>query len=190
MKIEKLDNLRLIVSLTDEDMKAFKIDNQEFNWPDSHSKSAINDLLSIAKEETGFFSINNKLMIEFFPKSIGCVILFTLLGKSIKKRRIYKIKGSGEPFIYCFKDLEDLLCALKQLVLFPNHISESYVIHYNKKYFMILYTKIGLIPASSIILSEYGNLYGYGKIKAARVLEFGKVIVKGDAIRKIGTYLN
>lgn len=190
MKIEKIDNTRLIVSLTDEDMKAFNIENNSVEWSDNSAKIAIDSILKIAQEETGFIITNHKLMIEFFPKDPGCVILFTLLGKFEKKRKIYRIKGSGEPFIYCFDTLEDLLGALKQLIRVQNHIAESCIIYYHQKYFMVLYTLLGLVPASSTILSEYGNLYGYGKIKAAKVLEFGKIIVSNDAIKKMGSYLN
>lgn len=185
MKIEKLDDMRLIISLTEKDMKAFKIDNQNFDWSNDSSKSVIDKLLSDAKEQTGFVVDKHRLMIEFFPNGAGCVIMFTLLSKGSKKRKIYKIKGSGEPFIYYFVTLEDLFCALNQLSKIQNYISESQIVYYDKKYFIILYTHVGLTPSSSMILSEYGILYGYGKIKAARVCEFGKTIATKDAISQI-----
>ena len=187
--MDRIDETRLLVSLTGEDMKAFDLEYDQFLWTDKHSKIVVRNLLDIAKKETGFYFEGKKLMIEVIPKASGCVLLFTLLDKEEKKRKVYKIKRKEEPSIYVFSDIENVLLTLERLTAIKNHVLKNALIQYGNKYFMVIYTEYGLIPQVASVLGEYGDFCANGKIVAAKLFECGNVIEENNAIDIIGSCL-
>ena len=190
MVVELIDKTRLLIILDGTDMLAFDFTFDDFFWEDPHSKQIVKDLLEIAKERTGFSADDKKLMIEAIPQGDGCMILFTLLpSKKDGKRKTYKIKNSGEPFVYVFENSDNLLNAVEKLFNMSNSSYDSQLLFYKNKYYLIINASNGLPPPMSILLSEYGNLKGKGKRTFARISEYGKTIIDKNAIQKIGSYL-
>ena len=61
---------------------------------------------------------------------------------------------------------------------------------YEKNYYSILYFKNATIPDfEKIVLTEYAIFVGKGWTIAAKILEFGKEIVKDNAILNFGKFL-
>ena len=189
MTIDRIDDTRLLISLTEEDLQSFGLRFDQILWSDSRTKVVIRSLLALAKAETGFSVESHRVMIEVIPKLEGCLILFTLLDKRERERKKYKIKSMGEPFIYIFETAEDLLSALERIYAISSHIEDSKLLEYKNRYYLVLYTKSGLIPSVSVILSEYGNKAGCGKVAAAKIAEYGTVVAEHRAIETIGLYL-
>lgn len=189
MTIDKIDDKKLLISLTDDDMQAFDLRFNQFLWSDIHSRLVISNLLSLAKAETGFHIDKNRLMIEVIPKLDGCMVFFTVLGnKAATARKRFRIKTNADPLIYVFDDFENIIRAVAQLRTAKKNIFNSRVLRYKDKYFLILYTKTLLSTADSMALKEYSKFNYQGKIATSRISEYGTVMINEQAVEKIGEY--
>lgn len=190
LNISKIDDIRLLISLANEDMQAFDLRFDQFLWSDRKSRNIIRELLEIAEEKTGFSVENKRLMIEAVPINDGCAILFTLLSDKLKlARKKFRVKNKHEPLIYEFNSAGDLLDAISKLIPLNTNIRLSTVIEFQKKYYLIMYTNGGITSAVSVILSEYGKWKGAGKINESKLMEYGKIVSKEYAIEQIGEYM-
>lgn len=189
LTIELLDDRRLLIALAAEDMQTYGLSFEKLFWKDNKSRDAIKDLLEFAEQKTGFSVKGKRLKIETIPQSKGCVMLFTLItNEDVEKRKIFKIKGTGEPFVYEFENAEDLLCAIERIFNKTKSIKDSRLLGYNRKYYLSIYTDTGLSPHASVLLSEYGRLKGNGHRLVSRIGECGTIIVPKNAIQVIGKY--
>lgn len=190
MNISKIDDIRLLISLANEDMQEFDLRFDQFLWSDKKSRNIIRELLEIAEEKTGFSVENKRLMIEAVPINDGCAILFTLLSDKLKlARKKFRVKNKHEPLVYEFNSAGDLLDVVNKLLPLNSNIRLSTVIEIQRKYYLIIYTNVGVTSAVSVILSEYGKWKGSGKISESRLMEYGKVLSKDNAIEQIGKYM-
>ena len=93
MILDKIDEKRLLIALSSEDMDFLDITFNQLDWKNDYSREIIKNLLAKAESEIGFSSSNKKLLIEAIPQSNGCFVIITLLSNKINKsRKIYKIK--------------------------------------------------------------------------------------------------
>lgn len=192
MILEKIDETRLLIALSDEDMKSLDISFKELDWTDDYSRKVIKKLLHRAKNETGFSTDENKLMIEAIPQLNGCFVLVTLLAQKSHDnipRKFYKIKNNSRPFIFSFKNSENLICAVERLYNLQNKFIENKIIKYKNQYFFILYLNGFISSRLLAILSEYGVLIGKDLVTAAKINERGKIIAENNAINQLGQYL-
>ena len=191
MILEKIDDTRLLIALSDEDMKSMDLSFKKLNWTDDTSRKVIKKLLYRAKKETGFSTDDNKLMIEAIPQSNGCFVLVTLLAQKSHDnlpRKFYKIKRDFKPFIFSFKNSEHLLCAIERIYKLQDKFLKNKIIFFKDQYFLILYLRGFISSRISAILSEYSVLAGKDPVTAAKIDECGELIAD-DAINQIGKHL-
>lgn len=184
--LEKIDETRLLIGLTGEDMDLLDLTFSQLNWKDDYSREVIWKLLSRAKKEIGFMTDDRQLMIEAIPQQDGCVVLITLLAKLNRERKIFKIKENKKPYVFSFKSSEDLIRAIERLYDNECKFIRSTVLEYNEKYYIILYIQGSVSTKLQAVVSEYGELIGKDFIVAAQISEQGRIIAKNNAIEKIG----
>lgn len=188
MILEKIDETRLLIGLTGEDMELLDLTFNELNWKDEYSREVIWKLLSRARKEIGFSVDDKQLMIEAIPQTDGCFVIITLLSKLNGNRRIFKIKESKKPFVFSFKSSENLIRAIERLYDKESKFIRSTVLEYNEKYYIIIYVQGPMATKLQAIVSEYGELVGKDRVVAAQINEQGRLIAKNNAIEKIGRY--
>lgn len=189
MTIERVDDKRLIISLSEEDMKIFDITFKKFDWSNDFSKNLINQLLALAKEETGFSTENKKMMIDLLPQNGGCIIFVTTISKVTKeKRKIYKIKKSRGPFIFVFKNIENVINAIDKIRNISIMDFKNKLVEYENCYFLILCPCVCLPTQLKSIFNEYGKLCGEGLIKNSIITEWGNTVIPENAMKVIYQY--
>lgn len=191
MILDKIDEKRLLIALSHEDMDFLDISFKKLDWKNNYSREIIKNILARAESEIGFSSSNKKLLIEAIPQSNGCFVLITLLSnkKNNKSRKIYKIKNQIKPFTFFFKNSDSLLAFIERIYNKKFNFINSSIIEFNNSYYVILYFNGSISSNLLAIISEYGQLVGRNSIVAARVLEKGNVIIKDNAVIKFGKYL-
>ena len=191
MILDKIDEKRLLIALSHEDMDFLDISFKQLDWKNDYSREIIKNILARAESEIGFSSSNKQLLIEAIPQTNGCFVLITLLSnkKNNKSRKIYKIKNQSKPFTFFFKNSDSLLAFIERIYNKNFNFINSSIIEFNNSYYVILYINGSISSNLLAIISEYGQLVGRTSIVAARVLEKGNVIIKDNAVRKFGKYL-
>ncbi len=190
MILDKIDDKRLLIALSSEDMDLLDITFKQLNWKNDHSKEIIKDLLVRAENEIGFSADTNKFLIESIPAPNGCLILITLLSNTPNKpRKIYKIKSNIKPFVFLFNDCESLLQAIERIYGNGFVFNDSSLVEFKNLYYIVLYLTGSISSRLHAIISEYGEFVGKNNVIAARIFEKGNVIIKSNAVEKLGKYL-
>lgn len=190
MILDKIDEKRLLIALSSEDMDFLDITFNQLDWKNDYSREIIKNLLARAESEIGFSSSNKKLLIEAIPQSNGCFVIITLLSNKIKKsRKTYKIKNNSKPFTFFFKDSDSLFALVERIYNKSSSFVNSSIIELNNSYYIIFYANGSISSNMMAVISEYGELSGKDSIVAARVFEKGNVIVKNRAVEEFGKYL-
>lgn len=192
MILDKIDEKRLLIALSNEDMNFLDITFNQLHWKNDYSREIIKSLLAKAESEIGFASDNKKLLIEAIPQSDGCFVLITLLSNKVNNsRKNYKIKNNFNPFIFFFKDADSIFALIERIYYNDKDFNfvDSSIIEFKNSYYVIFFINGSISSNMSAIISEYGNFVGKDTILAARIFEKGNVIVKNKAIEKFGKYL-
>ena len=190
MILDKIDEKRLLIALSNEDMDLLDITFKQLDWKNDYSREIIKNLLIRAEHEIGFSSDNSKLLIEAIPQTSGCFVLITLLSNKLKRpRKTYKIKNDAKPYIFHFKDVEDLFSAIERIYENQPYFSDSTVIEASESYYAVLYVNNSFSSKIQAIISEYGDLVGKSNLLVSRLFEKGNVIFENHAVEAIGKYL-
>ena len=115
MILELVDESRLLIILSPEDMEDYQLTFDSLDWQNGHSRSVIKEFLRIACRQKGFCPGDSRLLIEAVPDEEGCVLLVTMLPEEKAKRKVYRIKEnqpSLTPFLFRFDQAENLLAAV------------------------------------------------------------------------------
>ena len=118
MILELVDESRLLIILSPEDMEDYQLTFDSLDWQNGHSRSVIKEFLRIACRQKGFCPGDSRLLIEAVPDEEGCVLLVTMLPEEKAKRKVYRIKEnqpSLTPFLFRFDQAENLLAAVDRV---------------------------------------------------------------------------
>ena len=196
MKIEKIteNKIRIILSLSD--LEEEHIDLHSFMSNSAESQALFCSLLSKAEKEVGFHTKDYKLMIEAIAIPEGNFILtITRLPEKEQSKRQVKIKRKTSTVneglvIYSFNSFDDYCEFCKYLSL---HLkSENYLklkkvslCLYNSKYYLCIHinkSNLPIVKAINCEISEFGNSVNNPDLFERKLLEYGKVIFKTNAI--------
>lgn len=190
MILDKIDEKRLLIALSREDMDFLDLTFNQLHWKNDYSREIIKNLLLKAESEVGFASSDKKLLIEAIPQSSGCFVIVTLLSNEISKpRKIYKIKDNSKPFTFFFNDVDSLFALIERIYNKSLSFTDSSILELNNSYYMIFYVNGPISSRLLAIISEYGKLVGSDAVFAARVFEKSNVLVKNHAVEEFGKYL-
>ena len=196
MKIEKLTENKIRITLNLNDLEEEHIDLHSFMSNSPESQALFYNLLSQAEKEVGFYTKDYKLMIEAIAVPEGNFILtITRLPEKEQSKRQVKIKRKTSTVneglvIYSFNSFDDYCEFCKYLSL---HLkSESYLklkkvslCLYNSKYYLCIHINKSNLPIVNTInceISEFGNSVNNPDLFERKLLEYGKVIFKTNAI--------
>lgn len=114
LKIEKLNEDKIRITLNMEDLKEKNIDFHSFMADPIESQSVVMDMLDVAEKEIGFVTKDYKITIEALATSAGTFVLTVTRDKSSAppKKKVHIKRKSvdlNKPIaIYSFDSFEDL----------------------------------------------------------------------------------
>lgn len=191
MKIEKLNENKLKITLSSEDLKARNIDIQSFIYNSPESQDLFWDVMREAEKEYGFNVDESMVYVEAAATTSG---VFTLtvtktansLNQSSLKPRLrkqnYKLKRKSvntplDNSIYKFTSFDDICDFCKNSNI--DDITDTTLYELNSEYYLF----VSNVPTSNIL--EYATRERNTDIFIAKLSEYGKKIIEKDALKII-----
>ena len=184
MKIEQIDNSRILISLCDKELQKFSVTFESLDFSESHSRSVIREIIQNASAQTGIDMSNKKILIEALKYEHGCILLLTLS----KKRKTYHVKFYGNSDIFIFNSAESLLSCIKALYNIQNDKFFSSVFLYNQNYYLVIKSSSPLKSKYSHTIREFCISSKHNSLFNSFLLEHGKILISNNAVQHIGKY--
>lgn len=198
MKIEKITDNKIRIILNLDDLKAKNIDLHSLMSNSIESQSLFVDMLDEAERKVGFYTKDAKIMIEAIATSEGLfVFTITKVEEDVPKRKNLRIKRKTanpniKKAIYKFESFDEYceFCSYisNDSVLF-NGLRElaknSSLYLYENTYYLVMsdinldFANLGGFYAA---ISEFAKLVGNDDGLESKLLEYGKPIMKRNAI--------
>lgn len=189
MILEQIDEKRLLIALSHDDMNILDLTFKQLSWKNEYSRQIIKKILLRAESEIGFSVGNNQMMIEAIPQNSGCVVLVTVLPHKKTDRKIFKIKETVHPYLFKFCSIENLFCAIERIFKNKSASLKSSIFECNKSYFLLIYSNGNLPFYAKSILTEYCDIIAQNDVSVSELIERGKLIAKNNSIEVIGKSL-
>lgn len=200
MKLEKLNDNKIRITLNSEDLKENDIDFHTFMSNPIESQELFFSVLDRAEKELGFVTDDYKIMVEALAMSNGNFILTvtriepekgkgTYRKKKINIRRKTSITDESKA-IYCFSSFDEF-CSfcnfLNNNILknINNFVSSISLYEYNKKYYLVLtdlHMNANLLKSFCSSITEFANFVDHANLFETKLLEYGILIMKDNAI--------
>ena len=188
--------LCLKIHLSKYEIKKYFNGYNRINIEDPTAQKTINMLFNIAVNISNF-EITRKRLIEVFPTpSGGCILKFTSdplpfqieKNNNRKNLKLKNKKGKNNPYIFCFKNFENLISVVEKL--YKNHITQKYLsslFKFKNKFFLKIIIPIHDIK-TGILISEFSEYSNKGTIAESLITEYTNLIIENNAIEILGTY--
>ena len=211
MKIERISENQLKLTLTKDDLKERDIKLEDLITPSEKTQKLFHDIMEQALEEEDFVSENTPLMVEAAPMGAdGIMIIVTkvnnkegkhkgpadLLQQAQETRRWKKKpldtlehteEKNSDILIYSFSALDDVIRV--SLRLDGGFKGESGVYKNEGKYFLVLQSDTYTTEESSadleLILKEYGQKHISTPLAKYYLLEHGETIIAEKAVKAL-----
>lgn len=209
MKIEKLNENKVRITLNLEDLKDRNIDYQSFMARPIETQDIFFDMLDIAEQEVGFQINDSRFAIEVIALKDGRFI-FTITkyeehGKAIpstektvslqprtKKAPVHIKRKSASvnttKTIYSFNSSDDLcgfslvLCKSKSAQEIRKFAKNASVLEYNSRFYLVLSdidTKSSVFSFFTSVISEFASMVEHPELFEAKLTEYGNCIISG-----------
>ena len=170
MDLIYINDHKLKIILSEGDMKKYSLDSGDIDYDDKETRGILWNILSEAKESTGFDTDGGRIFIQLYPsKEGGCEMYVTKLGgpsHSKDNDNLTQKKGSEgkRECAYSFESLNALLSVCRRLSSL-GYSEKSSVWNLQNKYYLILNEpeENAYIP-----LSECSFIREYGKSESLR----------------------
>ena len=196
MKIEKLAEDKIKITITIDDLQARNIDLYSFVYNSPESQDLFWDVMNEAEKEYGFNVDDSMIYVEASTSGSGNFTFIVTKTKekpvvkfntSKQTRDVIKLKRKKIPYfikngLYKFESFDDVCSFCKAADI--NSILDTKLYSYNDNY----YLKAGMMPATSIL--EYADIEKTSALMEARLLEYGNVIIENDVINTINNFFN
>ena len=159
-----VNDSKLKIMMGREDMREYEIDGDDIDYENPRIRRAFWRILDVAKEECGFDSAGDKILIQYYPAKDGCEIFVTKLGL-ISQGAERTIAKSGKVAMletkkraYKFSDYKSLLGALRMIK--PEECERAPQIFKddNGEYYILTEERISASRAKEIsYVAEYGT---------------------------------
>ena len=185
MKIEKLSDSKIKLTVTFEDMERLGVKLEHFIEDTPQAREFFKQIMKRAEDETGFCAENAHLMIEAMPvKSNGIVFFVTNLDTHVFQNKKPRVRAKAVTenksiFIYEFEYFDDICDFVK--IAAPLQ-SGGAIYSLNGKYYLISDSEI------SPLIFEYGRRTVKEYITPIYLSEHGTCIIEKDAISTIEKY--
>lgn len=173
MELILINESKLKVMLTPEDMRRFDISCDTIDYDNTETRRAFWSILDEAKYRTGFDAASDRVFIQVYPsKEGGCEMYITKLGgfggdetdnPDIKKCFPKRSPARVRTVVYRFEKLEPLLAVCAKL----RHMgylgkSSAYAARQKSVYYLVITEKTGYL--GSFGMGEYAFVAEYGQI--------------------------
>ena len=201
MKIEKLNEDKIRITLDINDLKENNIDFHSFMSNSLDSQSIFLDMLEKAEEEVGFTTRDYRIMIEALATSEGNFILTVTrmapdLDKETMKKKKVKIRRKSVAInkdiaVYEFNSFDDVCdfsssLSSNLLAITKKNFSNSTLYTYNNKFYLT-FSNISATPVLlktfSTHITEFASYVHNSKSFNHKLMEYGKILIKKDAIK-------
>lgn len=190
MKIERLHEGKIKISLDAQDLMRMDTSFEELDYSKAETRKIISSLLKQALEETGFDSSNSRLLIEAVPAPDGgCYLYFTTLDSEEYKKLQKSTKNEYIPYVYEFPDIDtvlDVIPVIKEWAAVEFQDNSLYSL--NEKFVLVFHSTPSFPHEAGSVLSEYGRLIGKGAASEAHIEEHGTLICAFNAIEQLSTH--
>lgn len=203
MKIERISENQLKLTLTKADLAEREIKLEDLITPSEKTQKLFRDIMEQALDEEDFISENTPLMVEAVPSGgDGIMIIVTKVNNKEKKaagedlRRwkkkpmdtlAHKEEKNSDILIYSFPALDDVIHVSVRLD--GTFKGESAVYKNENKYFLVLqgdtYTTEESSEEIERILKEYGQKHISTPLAKYYLLEHGETLVAEKAVKAL-----
>ena len=211
MKIERISENQLKLTLTKDDLKERDIKLEDLISPSEKTQKLFRDIMEQALDEEDFVSENTPLMVEAVPMGTeGIMIIVTKVNNKDKKgntaadllqqaqeTRRWKKKPldtlehaeekNSDILIYSFPELDDVIRV--SLRLDGGFKGESSVYKNDGKYFLVLqgdtYTAEESSDELELVLKEYGQKHVSTPLAKYYLLEHGETNITDKAVKAL-----
>jgi len=207
MKIEKINENKIKVTISINDLEERNIDLNSLNYNSPAAQELFWDMIEQAEVQFGFNAADSQLCIEAVPDSEeGFILIITKLSEegdfeSIQKyiKNKYRntdirVKKKNRKLystitVYAFNGFEDL-CALCEKIS-TIYFGESSLYKYKETYYLVL-TRSNLTTSNTktfdILLGEYGRKVPNPLFYEGFLNEYGTKIIECNALDTINKY--
>ena len=206
MKIEKLTENKIRVIVNHDDLTKNNIDSHSLMNKELNTQNLFLEILEKAEEELGFYTDGHKLLIEAFSSTDEAIVFtitkyqskeFPLNNDSLdmpKKKKINvrrkTLNFTNKHIIYAFNSFDEFcnFCTcINQIRNFEiDRFSKNITLFfYRNTYYLVIKNiniKYRMVNSFYSIASEFGKLLSLPKSFENKLFEYGKIIIKGNAI--------
>ena len=200
MKLEKLNDDKIRITLNSDDLKENNIDFHTFMSNPIESQDLFFNVLDKAEKELGFVTDDYKIMVEALAMSNGNFVLTVTRIEPEKGRTTYRKKKINikrknfvtdtKKAIYSFNSFDEFcsFCTflnnsvLKNVNDFVDSIS---LYEYNKKYYLVfsnLHMNNNLLKSFCSSITEFAIFVEHSDLFETKLLEYGTLVMKDKAI--------
>lgn len=199
MKFEKLNENKIRITLTIQDLAEKEIDFHVFMSNSAEAQDILLDMLEQAKKETGFDPEDYNLKVEALVMA-DTNFIFTITKlppeeKSKISKRKFTVKRknivpSSTQAVYCFNyfdDFNDFLVFLSKNTLFNyKKLAKSITLYEYKEKYYLLMNNINTEFIDKIkfytCITEFAKCVTNSKVFASKLKECGTLIMKNNAL--------
>lgn len=190
MRIEKLNNDKIKVTLTSNDLINLDVDLASLSPNSQELHNFLFNIMETIQIETGFNPYNGQVVVEATPSSDGMSILVSKI-KPIQKQNITKeelkkgitvkarLKKQRDTTIFYFDIFEDLCNALRELN--REELIESSLYSLNKVFCYVLHHSSHFLRCNSV-LTEFSSKPSKYPMQFTYIKEHGKLIAEGEKL--------
>lgn len=206
MKIEKLNEDKIRITLDMNDLEENNIDFHSFMSNSLDSQSLFLEMLARAEKEYGFVTKDYRIMIEALATFEGNFIITVtriVPEKEPVKRKKVKIhrkipKFDTDVAIYEFKTFDDFCDFCRYLddmyaEIFKKSVTSSILYYYDSSYFLILKnlnSNSKQLKNFCSYITEFAVYIHNSKLFSKKLSEYGKIIMKKNAIKTCQKHFN
>ncbi len=202
MKFEKLNENKIRITLTNQDLIEKHIDFNSFMSNSIETQDLFLDVLEEAEQKVGFVTKDHKIKIEALAMADGDFVLtITRFGKreekeiqSTNKNKKIKAKRksttlNSENLVYSFNTFDDF-CLFSSFVgkikNFSTIAKSTLLYTYNGKYYLV-FSKLNLnhpyIKRFYTLITEFGTYINNSDLFSYKLYERGNLVLKNNAIK-------
>lgn len=198
MRFEKLNEDKIRITLSHEDLVKKDIDFHDFMSNSIESQDLFFDMLEEAEKEIGFVTKDYLIRIEALAMAGGDFVLTVTrslpegIRNNVRKKvhiKRKKVKLDSSQFIYCFSSFDDF-CSFTQF-FYKNgfkatNLANSILLYEYKDAYYLSINGINLeypnLKKLFSCITEFASFVNHSEVFASKLAESGKLIMKHNAI--------
>lgn len=191
MKIEKLNENKIKITLNSEDLQARNIDVQSFIYNTPESQDLFWDVMREAEKEYGFNVDESMVYVEASATASGIFTLtVTKTANSLNqtnlknklKRQNYKLKRKNvnsplDNSIFKFNSFDDICDFCKTIKI--SDFNSNTLFNFEGSYYLLASN----VPSNNIL--EYATKENNSELLLAKISEYGKIVIENNALETI-----